>query len=193
MCLVLRHASQSPEFWATNTHEIKQLENKVDKMAEQENKVPEGAGADAPRATIVNQYIKDLSFENPNAYDVFKVFAGTTPKIDVAIDINGIKKDDSAYEVDLKFTITTQQDDKSAFVIELVYSGLFAVSNMTEESVQPFLHIQAPFILFPFARRVIADVTRDGGYPPLMLDPIDFASLYQQRLDAEAGQGAANA
>jgi len=164
-------------------------------MAEQENKAPEGAAADnSPRATIVNQYIKDLSFENPNAYEIFKVFAGTTPKIDVAIDINGIKKDDDAYEVDLKFTITTQQDDKGAFVIELVYSGLFAVKNMTDESVQPFLHIQAPFILFPFARRVIADVTRDGGYPPLMLDPIDFASLYQQRLAVEAGQGgAANA
>jgi preprotein translocase subunit SecB len=167
-------------------------------MAKQKNKTPEGAGVagdadNAPRATIVNQYIKDLSFENPNAYDVFKVFAGTTPKIDVAIDINGIKKADDAYEVDLKFTITTKQDDTSAFVIELVYSGLFAVKNMTEESVQPFLHIQAPFILFPFARRIIADVTRDGGYPPLMLDPIDFASLYQQRLEVEAGQSAANA
>ncbi len=167
-------------------------------MAEKEKKVPESAAAagdatDAPRATIVNQYIKDLSFENPNAYDVFKVFAGTTPKIDVAIDINGIKKTDEAYEVDLKFTITTKQDDISAFVIELVYSGLFAVKNMTDESVQPFLHIQAPFILFPFARRVIADITRDGGYPPLMLDPIDFASLYQQRLAAEADQGVGNA
>ena len=167
-------------------------------MAEKEKKAPESAAAagdatNAPRATIVNQYIKDLSFENPNAYDVFKVFAGTTPKIDVAIDINGIKKADEAYEVDLKFTITTKQDDISAFVIELVYSGLFAVKNMTDESVQPFLHIQAPFILFPFARRVIADITRDGGYPPLMLDPIDFASLYQQRLAAEADQGAGNA
>lgn len=148
------------------------------------------ANANIPRATIVNQYVKDLSFENPNAYEVFKAFAGTTPKIDVAIDINGIKKSDETYEVELKFTITTQQEETSAFVIELVYAGLFAVKNMTEETVQPFLHIQAPFILFPFARRVIADLTRDGGYPPLMLDPIDFASLYQQRLEAEAGKKA---
>ena len=144
----------------------------------------------APRATIVNQYVKDLSFENPNAFEVFKAFAGGTPKIEVAIDINGIKKSDDAYEVELKFTITTQQDETSAFVIELVYAGLFAVKNMSEETVQPFLHIQAPFILFPFARRIIADVTRDGGYPPLMLDPIDFASLYQQRMEAEASKKA---
>ena len=105
----------------------------------------------------------------------------------MAIDINGAKKSDDAYEVELKFTVTTQQDETSAFVIELVYAGLFAVQNMSEETVQPFLHIQAPFILFPFARRVIADVTRDGGYPPLMLDPIDFTSLYQHRGRIAAG------
>lgn len=159
-------------------------------MAEQEKGTPGGNAAPADtaaRATIVNQYIKDLSFENPNAFDVFKAFSGATPKIEVAIDINGLKKDADTYEVELKFTITTNQDEISAFVIELVYAGLFAVKNMTDETVRPFLHIQAPFILFPFARRVIADVTRDGGYPPLMLDPIDFASLYQQRLEAEAG------
>ena len=167
-------------------------------MAEKEKATP-GAGPattadNAPRATIVNQYIKDLSFENPNAFDVFKAFAGKTPKIDIAIDINGIKKSEDTYEVELKFTVTTNQDEVSAFVIELVYAGLFAVKNMTEESIQPFLHIQAPFILFPFARRVIADVTRDGGYPPLMLDPIDFTGLYQARMEAEAGKkGAANA
>ena len=150
--------------------------------------------ASAPRATIVNQYVKDLSFENPNAYEVFKTFAGATPKIDVAIDINGNRKSEDTLEVELKFTITTQQEETSAFVIELVYGGLFAVHNMNDEHTQQFLHIQAPFILFPFARRVIADVTRDGGYPPLMLDPIDFASLYQQKLAAQAGkQSAANA
>jgi len=154
---------------------------------------PQG-DANTPRATIVNQYVKDLSFENPNAYEVFKAFAGATPKIDVAIDINGTKKSDDAYEVELKFTVTTQQDETSAFVIELVYAGLFAVQNMPEEAAQPFLHIQAPFILFPFARRVIADVTRDGGYPPLMLDPIDFSALYQQRMEVEAAkQASANA
>lgn len=147
-----------------------------------------GATDNAPRATILNQYVKDLSFENPNAYEVFKTFAGATPKIDVAIDINGLKKADDTYEVELKFTITTKQEETGAFVIELVYAGLFAVKNINEENVQPFLHVQAPFVLFPFARRVIADVTRDGGYPPLMLDPIDFTSLYQQRMAHEAAK-----
>ena len=144
----------------------------------------------SPRATIINQYVKDLSFENPNAYDVFKAFAGATPKIDVAIDINGIKKTPDTYEVELKFTISSKKDETGAFLIELVYAGLFAVRNLGEEHVQPFLHVQAPFVLFPFARRVIADVTRDGGYPPLMLDPIDFASLYQQRLAHQGAQKA---
>ena len=147
-------------------------------------------GADnAPRATIINQYIKDLSFENPNAYEAFKV-KGQAPKIEVSIDINGIKKDDETYEAELKFTITAKQAETNAFVIELVYAGLFAMSNMPEEAVQPFMHVQAPFILFPFARRIIADATRDGGYPPLMLDPIDFTGLYQARMQAEAGKGA---
>jgi preprotein translocase subunit SecB len=155
-------------------------------MAEQEQKNPAGPGGNAPAATIVNQYIKDLSFENPNAFEVFQQFAGATPKIDVAIDIGGEKKTDDAHEVELKFTITTQSDERGAFVIELVYAGLFAVRNMTDEHLDAFRHVQAPFILFPFARRVIADVTRDGGYPPLMLDPIDFTSLYQQRLEAMA-------
>jgi preprotein translocase subunit SecB len=144
----------------------------------------------SPRATIINQYVKDLSFENPNAYDVFKAFAGATPKIDVAIDINGIKKTPDTYEVELKFTISSKKDETGAFLIELVYAGLFAVRNLADDHVQPFLHVQAPFVLFPFARRVIADVTRDGGYPPLMLDPIDFSSLYQQRLAHQAAKKA---
>lgn len=158
-----------------------------------ENKATPGAGA-APgtdtvaRATIINQYIKDLSFENPNAFDIFKASSGKAPKIEVSIDINGIKKSEDTYESELKFTINAKQGETSAFVIELVYAGLFSVTNMPEEALQPFMHIQAPFILFPFARRVIADATRDGGYPPLMLDPIDFTGLYQARMQAEAGK-----
>lgn len=136
----------------------------------------------SPRATIINQYVKDLSFENPNAYDVFKAFAGATPKIDVAIDIKGIKKTSDTHEVELKLTISSKKEESGAFMIELIYAGLFTVRNIKEDQLQAFINVQAPFVLFPFARRIIADVTRDGGYPPLMLDPIDFASLYQQRL-----------
>ncbi len=157
-------------------------------MADQDKQANPAGGSENPSAAIVNQYIKDLSFENPNAFEVFQKFAGATPKIDVAIDIGGEKKSDDTQEVELKFTITTQSEEKGAFVIELVYAGLFAVRNMADEHLEAFMHVQAPFILFPFARRVIADVTRDGGYPPLMLDPIDFTSLYQQRLEAMAGQ-----
>ena len=163
-------------------------------MADDKTATP-GAGAapsadNAPRATIINQYIKDLSFENPNAFEAFKGTPGQAPKIEVSIDINGIKKDNETYEAELKFTITAKQGETNAFVIELVYAGLFAVVNMPEEAVQPFMHVQAPFILFPFARRIIADATRDGGYPPLMLDPIDFTGLYQARMQADAGKGA---
>ena len=97
------------------------------------------------------------------------------------------------YEVDLKITATAKAGEDTAFVSELVYSGLFAAKNLPENTLQPFLMIEAPRQLFPFARRIISDVTRDGGFPPLMLEPIDFAALYQQQIQqAQAQQAAEN-
>jgi preprotein translocase subunit SecB len=105
--------------------------------------------------------------------------AAGQPKIEVNVAVNAKRAGDAVFEAELKITAkATSEDGNNAFVVELLYAGLFGLTNVPEEALEPFLIIEAPRILFPFARRIIADATRDGGFPPLMLDPIDFASLY---------------
>jgi preprotein translocase subunit SecB len=139
-----------------------------------------GNGADlGPQVGLLNQYIKDLSFENPNAPAVYQW--QSQPQIDVQFNIGAQKLNDEVHEVALKIEISARADNQAAFQVELVYAGLFALRNIPEEQLQPFLLAEAPRLLFPFARRIVADAVRDGGFPPLMLDPIDFGSLYMQR------------
>ncbi|MCG8504518.1 MAG: protein-export chaperone SecB [Sphingomonadales bacterium] len=167
-----------------------------DKDNGQAGEAPVGASAttDAPQAGILGQYIKDLSFENPNAPETLQQLANAKPKIDVNVNVNGRKLNDEVYEVSLSLSASATHEESSAFVVELVYAGLFGLKNVPQDQLQPFLLVMAPQLLFPFARRVIADATRDGGFPPLMLDPIDFAGLYRQQLEqaqanATAGGG----
>lgn len=133
---------------------------------------------------ILGQYIKDLSFENPTPAQTLQKLANEKPSMDINVNLNAQQVGEDIYEVDLKITSTAKTGDETAFVVELVYSGLFGAKNLPKETLQPFLMIEAPRLLFPFSRRIIADVTRDGGFPPLMLEPIDFASLYQQQMQA---------
>jgi preprotein translocase subunit SecB len=144
-----------------------------------------------PQVTILVQYVKDLSFENPNA--PMSLQASGQPKIEVNVAVNAKRAGDGVFEAELKITAkaTTEAGD-TAFVVELVYAGLFGLANVPDEALEPFLIIEAPRILFPFARRIIADATRDGGFPPLMLDPIDFASLYMAQ-QAQGGNQVGNA
>lgn len=147
-------------------------------------------GDTAPQVGVISQYVKDLSFENPNAPAVYQ-WQGQ-PKIDVQFNIGSQKVGDDVHEVALKVEVTAQSDDRTVFKIELVYAGLFALRNIPEEQLQPFLLAEAPRILFPFARRIISDAAVDGAFPPLMLDPIDFGALYMQRaaqLQAESSGG----
>jgi len=137
---------------------------------------------------ILGQYIKDLSFENPTPAQTLQKLSQEKPSMDINVNLNARTVGEDVYEVDLKITSTAKAGEDIAFVTELVYSGLFAAKNLPENTLQPFLMIEAPRQLFPFARRIIADVTRDGGFPPLMLEPIDFASLYQQQLQAAQEQ-----
>lgn len=137
---------------------------------------------------VLAQYVKDLSFENPNAPKVFQNQGETKPQIDVNVNVNARQVGEENYEVDLKMTANAKQGDDTAFVVELVYSGLFGARNLPKESLQPFLLIECPRILFPFARRIVADATRDGGYAPLLLEPIDFAALYRQHLAQQQSQ-----
>src|SRR3546814_2187127 len=149
-------------------------------MAEEEGgaveEIAEGNGSDdQPQLAILAQYVKDLSFENPNAPQVFQSTA--QPQLGVNVNVGVTRPGDDVYEVALKFNVTATVDGTTSFAVELVYSGLFGLRNVPEDALQPFLLVEAPRILFPFARRVVADVTRVGGFPPLLLEPIDFASL----------------
>lgn len=142
-------------------------------------------GADlAPQAGILAQYVKDLSFENPNAPSSLQMQG--QPKIEINVNVNARSGGQDMFEVELKIEASARnsQDDKLAFQVELLYAGLFRIAGAPPEALEPFLIVEAPRILFPFARRVIADVVRDGGFPPLMLEPIDFGGLYLNQLEA---------
>ena len=137
-------------------------------------------GADTmPQVGIISQYVKDLSFENPNSPAVYQW--QVQPQIDVQFNISSNKAADDVWEVVLKVDVKAHGDQGVAFAVELSYAGLFGIRNVPEDQVQPFCYAEAPRLLFPFARRVLADAVRDGGFPPLMLEPIDFASLYMQQ------------
>jgi len=133
-----------------------------------------------PHLTIRAQYIKDLSFEAPKGPFGFGQLK-EAPKMDVNVDLEGKKLGDDVYELVIKVSVAAKAPEETMFVTELTYSGIFQLQNVSEDRLQPMLFIDCPFILFPFARRVIADITRDGGFPPLMLEPIDFHALYVKR------------
>ena len=146
---------------------------------------PMANGADtAPAAGMISQYIKDLSFENPNAPAIFQV--QTPPAIDVQFNIGSSKVADDVHEVVLKIEVKADSEGQTAFIVDLSYAGLFGFRNVPEDQIQPFMLGEAPRLLFPFARRVLADAVRDGGFPPLLLEPIDFGALYLQQAQASA-------
>jgi preprotein translocase subunit SecB len=165
-------------------------------MAEEEG--AEGAdeqqinGEDSmPQAGIISQYVKDMSFENPNAPAVYQ-WQGN-PRIDVQFNIGTAQLNDEIYEVTLQIDVTATAE-QTAFKCELVYAGLFGLRNIAEEQLQPFLLAEAPRVLFPFARQIVAQAVQNGGFPPLLLDPIDFGQLYMQQAaqrEAESSGGTA--
>ncbi|MCC6918159.1 MAG: protein-export chaperone SecB [Alphaproteobacteria bacterium] len=140
------------------------------------------APGQAPQISILAQFVKDLSFENPG---VAAQLPQSKPQIQVQMDVQVRPLGAEQFEVALRAMIEAKAGEARAYVVELVYAGVFLLKNLPAEAQQPFLLIECPRILFPFARRIIADVTRDGGYQPLMLDPIDFASLYRAQLERQ--------
>ena len=129
---------------------------------------------------MVSQYVKDLSFENPRAPRSLQP-GETRPEIQIRVDVRAQQLEPERYEVSLQLHAEAKSGAETAFMVELTYAGLFGVLNIPQESLQPLLLIECPRLLFPFARRVVADATRDGGFPPLLIDPIDFATLYRRR------------
>ena len=151
-------------------------------MAESPQTPPGGAPTDQanpPRLTVVSQYVKDLSFENPRAPRSLQPGEGR-PEIQIRVAVRTQHVEAERYEVSLQLHAEAKSGEETAFVVELTYGGLFGLLNIPQDSLQPLLLIECPRLLFPFARRVVADATRDGGFPPLLIDPIDFATLYRR-------------
>jgi preprotein translocase subunit SecB len=144
------------------------------------------AGA-AAQLNVLGQYIKDLSFESPGAPQALQA-PPQNPQLQVTVNVTAVGRPDETYEVTLHIDVHAKSDTGVIYNVELVYGGLFRLRNVPPNMLQPVLFIDCPTILFPFLRRVLADVTRDGGFPPLMLDPIDFARLYSQNLARTQGQ-----
>ena len=149
----------------------------------------QGAGL-SPSINVLAQYIKDLSFENPNAPNSLAPRQGG-PQLQINVNVGARPLTNTDFEVDLTLQARASGENEIVFNIEIIYSGLFRVQNLPEEHVHPFVMIECPRLLFPFARQIVADATRNGGFPPLMIDPIDFVALYQQNM-ARAQAGAAN-
>src|SRR3954463_1761261 len=147
-----------------------------------------GEPGEEPQVSVLAQYIKDLSVENPSAPQVFQW--QVQPTVDVQFNINVEKVADDVHEVVLKIEVSARSENGVHFVVDLSYGGLFGIRNVPEEALPPFLLIEAPRLIFPFARQVISDAVSHTGFPPLMLDPIDFASAYMAQVEAAQQQNA---
>ena len=143
---------------------------------------------------VVGQYIKDLSFENPNVEKLVDGI-GEQPNLNVEVSVNArpVNETNGLYESQIDFKAVAVNKIGTIYDLEVVYAGMFALRGVPKEALQPFLLINCPAILFPFLRRIIADVTREGGFPPLLLDPIDFGGLFMRRQQEMAAAEASGA
>lgn len=147
-----------------------------------------GNGADTqdvPQLNVLVQYVRDLSFENPNAPASLsqEQQQETGPNIAIQVNVNAEKLSDTDYQVSLQIEGSAGEGEKTLFRFDLDYGGVFRLQNIPEEELQMVVLIECPRLLFPFARQIVADSVRNGGFPPLYIDPIDFVALYQQRVE----------
>src|SRR4051794_35715802 len=159
-------------------------------MAEQDSATAgNGSGPDStePQFSVLAQYIKDMSVENPNAPAVYQW--ESQPNLDVQFNLNAQKIADDVHEVSIKIEVTARSDNGVHFVVDLTYAGIFGARNVPEDSLGPLLLIEAPRLLFPFARQVVAEAVTSTGFPPLLLEPIDFGAAYMAQADALQAQG----
>jgi len=157
-------------------------------MADQDPIIPDNGGGDdnsAPQVATIAQYIKDLSVESPSSPQVFQ-WSGQSPQLDVQFHINVNAAGDDVHEVTLKIDVSARSENGTQFLVDLSYAGLFGFRNMPEEALAPFLLAEAPRLLFPFARQIIAEATQNCGFPPLLLDPIDFGAAYLTQAEGAA-------
>ena len=145
-----------------------------------------------PQLNVVAQYIKDFSFENPNAPSSL-TSGGQQPQIGIQIKVDASPLSDTDVEVTLKLEGKAEMGGSVMFAFDLTYAGVFRIRNVPQESMNALVLIECPRLLFPFAREIVATTVRNGGFPPLLLDPVDFVGLYRQRMSQlqPAGEGAA--
>src|SRR6202000_2205634 len=150
---------------------------------------PPPEAAPPPQLNVLAQYTKDLSFENPNAPASLAPQA-QPPAINIQINANANKVVENEFEVALLIEGKAENGGKVMFSFDLSYAGVFRIVNVPKENLHPLIMIECPRLLFPFAREIIATAVRDGGFPPLMLDPVDFVGLYRQNLERQSAQAA---
>lgn len=168
-------------------------------MSDQQTPPVPGANGDATPATgpvVLNlQFTKDLSFEVPGAPQIY-LNLREAPRIDIALDVQArrLQEGQETYEISLQVRADAKTgDNQTAFIAELVYCGIFTLNGVPAEMLEPVLLVECPRLLFPFARNILADVTRDGGFPPVLLAPIDFVQLWQSRRGQPSAAPVANA
>jgi preprotein translocase subunit SecB len=154
------------------------------------NAAPEGIGeleSDAPHVGAIAQYVKDLSAESPSAPQVFQW--QVQPTLDVQFGLNAEKVGDGIHEVTLKIEVAAKSDNGTHFIVDLTYGGLFGFRNVPDDALGSFLLVEGPRLLFPFARQIVGEAVQNLGFPPLLLDPIDFGAAYVAQLEAQQAQG----
>jgi len=143
-----------------------------------------------PQVGVLAQYLKDFSFENPHAPRSLAP-SSQQPSINIQVNVDASPMTETDFEVTLRLEGKAESQGMILYSFELVFSGVFRIVNVPADSLQPFVMIECPRLLFPFAREIIATAVRNGGFPPLLLNPIDFVDLYRQRLAASQGPAAA--
>ncbi|CAN5310665.1 protein-export chaperone SecB [soil metagenome] len=150
----------------------------------------DGAPASAePSVRVVRQFVRDVSFENSKAPE--SIFAEGQPQIEMGVELNARGREDGLFDVELKLSASAKRGEEVAFHVEVVNAGLFQITNVPPEQMEQILLIECPRYLFPFSRRLISDLSQEGGFPPLQLDPIDFAAVYAARLQQSQAAGQA--
>jgi preprotein translocase subunit SecB len=149
---------------------------------------PDAAQQNAPQLNVLGQYIKDFSFENPNAPRSLAP-TQTQPAINIQINVNANPLSETDFEVALVLEGKAEQTGTMLFAFDLTFAGVFRIQNVPQEHIPPLVMIECPRLLFPFAREIIATAVRNGGFPPLLLDPVDFVALFQQRMAQQQQPG----
>lgn len=159
-------------------------------MAKEPENKPAGEEAaatsngEAPQLSVLTQYVKDLSFESPGAPLSLRP-RENAPAININVNVTANPLADTDYDVNVTLTAIAKDGENVLFNVELVYGGVFRISGFPQEHVMPLVFVECPRLLFPFTRQIVAECTRNGGFPPLMIDPIDFGKMFQQRVAEE--------